>query len=182
MQRPARLILALSLLGGIPGGALAAQSLQRISLQGSGAMLFATRDDPIYNSKRRLGWEVQARYTFGRLSVGGGFQRSSVFAFTEGDPPPTLALNFAFVEPRFVVAAGSGMAFYVAGRFGAGKLTSGSPDFNLEKTSIGYGGGGGVLFRLSSRLSADLGGQYFEVRGDLPSGYAMIRAGLGFGL
>lgn len=182
MPRAARIVPALLVLGSIPGGALTAQSLQRLSLQGSGAVLFATRDDPDFDSRRRLGWEAQARYTFGRLSVGAGYQRSTVFGFTVGNPPPTLQLSFGFVEPRIVVAAGRWVAFYLAGRVGAGKLTSRSPDFDVRGTSIGYGGGGGLLFRLSGRLSGDLGAQYFEVRGDLPSGYAMIRAGLGFGL
>jgi hypothetical protein len=145
-------------------------------------MLFATQSDDTYESKTRLGWEGQARYTFGRFSLGAGYQRSTVFAFVEGNPPPTLQLSFGFIEPRFVVAASRWVAVYLAGRVGAGKLVSGAPDFNVGKTSIGYGGGGGLLFRLSSRLSADLGGQYFEVRGDLPARYAMVRAGLGFGL
>lgn len=159
-----------------------AQSLQRLSLQASGAVLFATQSDPTFQSKTRLGWEGQARYTFGRFSLGVGYQRSTVFAFTEGTPPPTLQLSFGFIEPRMVLHASRYVAFYLAGRAGAGKLVSKSTDFNVGKTSIGYGGGGGLLFRLSSRLSADLGGQYFEVRGDLPSRYAMVRAGLGFGL
>jgi hypothetical protein len=47
---------------------------------------------------------------------------------------------------------------------------------------LSYGGGGGLLFKLSRRLSADLGAQYFQVSGDLSSGYAMVRAGLGIGL
>ena len=174
----AGLALALS----AAAGSARAQSLQRLSLQGSGAVLVATRKDPNYDSKTRLGWEAQARYTFGRFSFGVGYQRSTVFSFTEGNPPPTLALSFAFVEPRYVVTAARGIALYVAGRFGVGKLVSAAPDFNIQKTSLGYGGGGGLLFRLSSRVSADLGGQFFDVRGDLPSGYAMIRAGLGVGL
>ena len=164
-----------------PANALA-QSLQRLSVQASGAVLFATQNDPTFESKTRLGWEGQARYTFGRFSLGVGYQRSTVFAFSEGTPPPTLQLSFGFIEPRMVVAASRYVAFYLAGRAGAGKLVSSSTDFNVGKTSIGYGGGGGLLFRLSGRLSADLGGQYFEVRGDLPSRYAMVRAGLGFGL
>ena len=170
------LVLALM----VPASA-GAQSLQKISLQGSGAVLFATRNDPDYDSKTRLGWEAQARYTFGRFSFGAGYQRSTVFAFTEGQL--TLALSFGFMEPRVVLAARRGVALYLAGRVGAGKLVCSNPDECApQKTNIGYGGGGGLLVRLSSRLSADLGGQYFEVRGDLPSGYAMIRAGLGFGL
>jgi hypothetical protein len=159
-----------------------AQSLQRISVQGSGALLLATQKDPTFESRTRIGWEGQLRYTFGRFSLGAGYQRSTVFAFVEGNPPPTLQLSFGFMEPRYVVGASRWVAFYLAGRAGAGKLVSGSKDFNVGGTSIGYGGGGGILVRLSSRLSADVGGQYFEVRGDLPSRYAMVRAGLSLGL
>lgn len=164
-----------------------AQSAQRFSLQGSGAVLFATRQDPDYDSKRRLGFEAQARYTFGRLSFGAGYQRSTVFAFP--DNPLTLALSFGFVEPRYVAAAGGGLAFYLAGRVGAGKIVcSISGDCPDQKIRPGFGGGGGLLFRLSNRLSADLGAQFFQApalsgpNGNVSSGYAMIRAGLGFGL
>jgi hypothetical protein len=173
---------ALAVLCPALAGGVNAQSLQRLSVQASGAVLFATQNDPTFESRTRLGWEGQARYTFGRFSLGVGYQRSTVFAFTEGTPPPTLQLSFGFIEPRLVLFASRYLAFYLAGRGGAGKLVSKSTDFNVGKTSIGYGGGGGILIRLSSRLSGDLGGQYFEVRGDLPSRYAMIRAGLGLGL
>jgi len=166
---------------------LAAQSAQKFSIQGSGAVLFATRKDPTYDSKTRLGFEGQARYTFGRFSLGAGYQRSTVFAFT--DNPLTLALSFFFVEPRFVAAAGSGVAFYLAGRAGAGKIVcSTSGDCPPQDYRVGFGGGGGLLFRLNNRLSADLGGQFFQApalsgpSGTVSSGYAMIRAGLSLGL
>ena len=164
-----------------------AQSAQRFSLQASGAVLFATHQDPNYESKTRLGFEGQARYTFGRFSLGAGYQRSTVFAFP--DNPLTLALSFGFIEPRYVAVAGSGVAFYVAGRAGVGKiLCSTAGDCPEQKIRLGFGGGGGLLFRLSSRVSADLGGQFFQApalsgpSGNVSSGYAMIRAGLGLGL
>jgi len=159
----------------------AAQSLQRLSLQASGAALFPTNEDPIFESKTRLGFEGQVRYTFGRFSLGAGYQRSTVFAFTNSSL--TMALSLGFIEPRYVVAAGRGVAFYLAGRVGAGKLVcSRSGECNAGGTNATYGGGGGLLFRLSQRFSADLGGQYFQVSGDLSSGYAMARVGLGVGL
>ena len=165
----------------------AAQSAQKLSIQGSGAVLFATRKDPTYDSKTRLGYEGQARYTFGRFSLGAGYQRSTVFAFT--DNPHTLALSYFFLEPRFVVAAGGGVAFYLAGRAGAGKIIcSTSGDCPPQDYRIGGGGGGGLLFRLNNRLSADLGGQFFQAPalsgpgGSVTSGYAMVRAGLSLGL
>lgn len=181
MTQFTRAILTLTALLTAAASRGSTQSLQKLSFQGSGAVLFATRKDPIYDSRRRLGWEGQARFTFGRFSLGAGYQRSTVFAFTEG--PLTFALSFGFVEPRMVVFARRGIAFYLAGRMGAGKLVCSNPDeCTAQKTNVGFGGGGGLLFRLTNRLSADLGGQYFEVRGDLPSGYAMIRAGIGLGL
>jgi len=171
-------VLTVLALAGL-GGAAESQSLQRLSLQGSGAALFATKNDPNFESKTGLGYEVQARYTFSRFSIGAGYQRSTVFS------SPTLDLNLAlslgFIEPRYVVAAGSTVAVYLAGRLGAGKLVC-SEECQARKTNLSYGGGGGLLFKVSRRISLDLGGQYFQVSGDLSSGYGMIRAGLGIGL
>ncbi|HEU5218112.1 MAG TPA: hypothetical protein VFU23_05600 [Gemmatimonadales bacterium] len=159
----------------------AAQSLQRFSLQASGAALFATKKDPNFDSKTRLGFEGQARYTFGRFSLGAGYQRSTVFAFTGNDLK--LALSLGFVEPRYVVAVGGGVALYAAGRIGVGKLIcSQSGQCATGGTNVAYGGGGGLLFRLNQRLSADAGAQYFQVDGTLSSGYAMARLGISVGL
>jgi len=164
------------LLAGLFGSA-APQSLQRLSLQGSGAALFPTTEDPNFESETRLGYEVQARYTFSRFSIGAGYQRSTVFS----SPDLNLALSLGFVEPRYVIAAGSTLAFYLAGRLGAGKLVC-SEACQAQDTNLSYGGGGGVLIKLSRRASGDLGAQYFQVSGDLSSGYAMLRAGLSVGL
>ena len=164
------------LLAGLFGSA-ASQSLQRLSLQGSGAALFPTTEDPNFESETRLGYEIQARYTFSRFSIGAGYQRSTVFS----SPDLNLALSLGFVEPRYVVAAGSTLGFYLAGRLGAGKLVC-SEACQAQDTNMSYGGGGGVLIKLSRRASGDLGAQYFQVSGDLSSGYAMLRAGLSIGL
>jgi hypothetical protein len=163
-------------LGGLLGPA-SAQSLQRLSLQGSGAALFPTTEDPNFESESRLGYEIQARYTFSRFSIGAGYQRSTVFS----SPDLNLALSLGFVEPRYVIAAGSTLAFYLAGRLGAGKLVC-SEACQAQETNLSYGGGGGLLIKLSRRASGDLGAQYFQVSGDLSSGYAMLRAGLSIGL
>jgi opacity protein-like surface antigen len=155
--------------------------LQKFSLQASGATLFSTTEDPNYQSETRLGFEGQFRYTMGRFSVGAGYQRSTVFSFT--DSPLTVALSLVFVEPRYVVTAGQAIAVYVAGRLGVGKLICSEPtDCAEPTTNLSYGGGGGLLFRLNRRLSVDLGAQYFAVNGDFSSSYALIRAGLGVGL
>ena len=157
---------------------LTAQSLQRFSLQGSGAVLFATRKDPEgFESKTRLGWEAQARYTFSRFSLGAGYQRSTVFT----SPALNLVLSLGFIEPRMVVAASGSVAFYVAGRAGLGKLVC-SETCNAPSTNKMYGGGAGILLKLGRRVSGDLAGQFFQMSGDLSSGYAMARAGLSLGL
>jgi len=156
----------------------AAQSLQRLSLQGSGAVLFATRQDPEgFSSKTRLGFEAQARYTFSRFSLGAGYQRSTVFT----SPGLNLSLSLGFIEPRLVLVAGGNLALYVAGRAGLGKLVC-SETCNATKTNKVYGGGTGLLLKLGRRVSGDLGGQFFQMNGDLSSGYAMVRAGLSVGL
>ncbi len=157
----------------------AAQSLQKLSVQGSGAVLFATTKDPSFESRTRLGYEGQLRYTFSRFSLGAGYQRSTVFAFPNN--PLKLDLSLGFIEPRVVVTAGHAVALYAAGRVGVGKLVCGSQCAS-NKTDFTYGGGGGLLFRLSPRLSADLGGQFFQVSGSLSQGFAMVRLGLGVGL
>ena len=165
-------------LGSLLASTATAQSLQRFSLQGSGAVLFATRKDPAgFESKTRLGWEAQARYTFSRFSLGAGYQRSTVFT----SPELNLAISLGFIEPRMVVAATSTLAFYLAGRAGLGKLVC-SETCNAQGTNKVYGGGVGLLLKLGRRVSGDLGGQYFQMSGDLSSGYAMARAGLSLGL
>ena len=181
MRSTCRLGALLTALVAISGRPAAAQSLQKFSLQASGAALFATTQDPSYQSKTRLGFEGQFRYTFGRFSIGAGYQRSTVFSFTGN--PLTVALSLGFIEPRYVVTSGGSVAAYLAGRLGIGTLIcSKSGECASTKTNLSYGGGGGLLFRLNRRLSVDLGAQYFAVNGDFSSSYALIRAGLGVGL
>lgn len=158
---------------------LQAQARQRLSLQGSGAVLFPTTDDPTFESDTRLGWEAQVRYTFSRFSLGLGYQRSRVF--TSSNPDFDLTLSLVFLEPRYVVAAGSTVAFYLAGRVGFGDFVC-SEQCNAESSKITVGGGGGLLIKLTSRFSLDLGGQWFQVDDRRNSSYGMARAGLSVGL
>jgi len=175
MKRTGLAALALCLLLVIPA---AGQSAFPLSVQGSGAVLFPGSGDPQFESHTRLGWEVQARYTFSRFSLGAGYQRSTVyrlrqFAFT-------AALSLGFLEPRYVVASGGGFGGYLAGRLGLGKLTCNEEC--IDKTYATYGGGGGVLVRVSRRLALDLGVQYFQVSDTFDSGYLMARTGFSLGL
>ena len=161
------------------GSPVAAQSLQPLAVQASGAVLFATAKDPSFESRTRLGYEGQLRYTFSRFSLGVGYQRSTVFAFTNN--PLKLDLSLGFIEPRLVLAAGQTVALYGAARLGVGKLVCGT-QCAANRTDFTWGGGGGLLFRLSRRLSSDLGVQLFQVAGSLSQSFAMARLGLGVGL
>lgn len=163
-----------------------AQSRQLVSFQASGAMVFPEDDYPGLESGSRLGWEAQVRLTFGRFSVGGGYQRSTVFRSSEDAGDITATLSLGFVEPRYVLGViGNVGAPYVAARLGYGSLLIRDPDevFNSSTKSFTYGGGVGMLFRVASSVSADLGAQYFRADFDQGStGYFMLRLGASVGL
>ena len=175
MNRAGLAVLALWLL---TARSAAGQSAFPISLQGSGAVLFPESSDPAFESQTRLGWEVQARYTFSRFSLGVGFQRSTVYRLRQFDF--TAALSLGFLEPRYVLLSGGGLGGYVAGRVGLGKLSCNGQC--IEKTYATYGGGGGVLVRVNRRLALDLGVQYFKLSDTFDSGYLMARTGFSLGL
>ncbi len=158
-----------------------AQSAQRLSLQGSGALLFGSRLEGAFQGKTRLGYEAQLRYTASRLSVGAGYQRATVYSFVADDVEFSAALSLGFLEPRYVVAAGNRAAAYVAGRLGYGALTC-SETCNSDDGYVTYGGGGGILVRLSGRSALDIGGQYFTSNDTFASGYLLLRLGLSVGL
>lgn len=161
--------------------ALGAQSMQRFSVQGSGGLLFPTQDDPFFENGTRLGYEAQVRYTISRLSVGAGYQRSTVYTFSSEGVDFSAALSLGFIEPRYLLAAGNRAAFYAAGRLGYGTLVC-SEACNANDSYLTYGGGGGILLLLSRRAALDLGAQYFVANDTFDSGYAMVRLGLSLGL
>lgn len=162
-------------------GAVGAQSLQRLSLQGSGALLFPSQDDPFFESQTRLGYEAQVRYTLSRLSVGAGYQRSRVYRFSADGVDFNADLSLGFLEPRYVILAGNSAALYLAGRLGYGNLLC-SEECAANDYYLTYGGGAGLLIRLSRRAALDLGTLYFLANDTLESGYAMLRLGLSLGL
>jgi hypothetical protein len=164
-----------------------AQSLQRFGIQGSGAIVVPGADDPNFDHSTRLGWEAQFRYTISRLSVGAGYQRSTVFKVQGGGF--SAAFSVVFVEPRYVATAGSKAAFYLAGRGGVGKLVcSPEPDCAPQEWGAVGGGGGGVLILVSRRTAIDLGAQFFTASYDTEgqtsrrAGYLLARLGLSVGL
>lgn len=158
---------------------LAAQSAQPFSIQSSGALVFPSKSQPDFDSATRFGFDVQARYTHSRWSVGVGYQRSTVFRSASSDVSAVLSLFF--LEPRFVVAADRHVGAYLAGRVGLGKLVC-NPDRCGQPSYATFGGGGGLLVRLSRSLAVDIGGQFFTVTDDANTGYFLARVGLGLGL
>jgi len=180
-----QLLVAL-LLAGLTSS-MRAQSQQRWSIQGSGALVFPTADESDFENSTRLGWEAQVRYTFSRFSMGVGYQRSTVYQFSTGDF--SAAVSVFFAEPRYVVLAGSRAAVYLAGRIGMSTLVC-SPEEDCAEQGGHFagGGGGGVLVRLGSRVALDLGSQYFTTQYDIvggasrTAGYVLARLGLSVGL
>ncbi len=179
MSRAAVIRVLLVLVLTVPlAAAVRAQSAFPLSIQGSGAVLFPGSNDPQFESTTRLGWEAQARYTFSRFSLGAGYQRSTVYRLRNFDF--TAVLSLGFLEPRYVVVSGGGLGGYLAGRLGVGKLAC--DDQCVDKTYATYGGGGGVLIRVTRRLAIDLGLQYFQVSDTFDTGYLMARTGFSLGL
>jgi opacity protein-like surface antigen len=181
-----RTLALVALLAALPLAA-AAQSAQRLSIQGSGAMVFPTASESDFENDTRLGWEGQLRYTFSRFSLGAGYQQATVYKFATGDF--SGAVSVIFLEPRYVLAAGSRAALYAAGRVGVGQLQCDpAQDCAEQSWEAAYGGGAGVLFLLGSRVSLDLGGQFFSTSYTLASGdktspgFVLARLGLSIGL
>lgn len=164
---------------------LEGQSLQRWGIQGSGAVVVPTAKDPNFDNSTRLGWEGQVRYTLSRWSVGAGYQRATVFKLAGGGF--SAAFSVGFIEPRYVAAATSKAAVYVAGRAGIGRLEC-DPECVEQDWQVIGGGGGGVLVLVSRRTAIDLGAQFFtaaydtEAGGSRRAGYILARLGLSIGL
>jgi len=160
-------------------GALEAQSAQPFSIQTSGALVFPSKSQASFESDTRFGFDVQARYTHSRWSVGVGYQRSTVFRSSAIDVK--AALSLFFIEPRLVVAANRQVGAYLAGRAGIGKLVC-TPARCGEPSYASFGGGGGLLVRLTRALAMDVGAQFFTVTDDANTGYFLARLGLSLGL
>jgi len=185
MRRVALVCLAL---GGL-GATAHAQSAQKFSVQGSGALVFPTASETDFSNNTRLGWEAQLRYTFSRFSLGAGYQQATVYKLDTGTF--SGAVSVGFVEPRYVVAANNRLALYLAGRLGASKLLCDpKQDCAEQSLQLAVGGGGGVLVKLGGRVSIDLGSQYFATKynnaetvgGTTSAGYVLARLGLSVGL
>jgi hypothetical protein len=167
---------------------LTAQSRELVSIQVSGELVFPTENYGVLEKSVTLGWEAQARLTFGRFSVGAGYQRSTVFKSNASAGDITATLSVGFVEPRYVVGVfGNLAAPYVAARLGYGSLLIRSPNDLVRSTenSFIYGGGAGVIFQVAQRVGIDVGAQYFvaDFTGNQGSaGYFLTRLGVSVGL
>jgi hypothetical protein len=136
---------------------LPAQSAQAISLQISGLYngVFGNVFDGLNNG---IGGEAQIRYTPGALSLGAGFQ----YTVHELDVHPEDArLYGGFFEPRYRIHTGSNVvAPYLSARFAVMKMGFSGGDLSMSSTFIQLNGGGGLLYRIGSRLNLDMGATY----------------------
>jgi len=183
-RRRSRLVLGLAAATlAVASVEVAAQSRQPWSLQLSGEGVFPTKDyGDVLQSASTLGWELQARYTFGRFSLGAGYQRSTVFKSDAAGLTGTISAGF--VEPRFVVTVLGRMAPYLAARLGGGALLIRQTP-RVTNDSFTYGAGAGVMIAVVPRIALDVGGQYFVADfggGGGSAGYFLARLGLAVGL
>ncbi len=160
---------------------MAAQSVQRFSIQGSGVYMIRREagSKDVRENRRTAGGEAQLRYTIplSRLSIGFGYQVS--------------AIRSVFIEPRVVVAASERLALYLSGRAGLSKLVcDGGTPCAAQRMEQLLGIGGGGLIQASSRVALDLGVLYQSIYytpvgvGNLQSrtGWAQLRGGISIGL
>jgi hypothetical protein len=141
---------------------LQGQSAQAISLQVSG-LYNGVYGDVFSGLRNGLGGEAQIRYTPGALSVGAGFQITQhARRPLPGDPDPAdIRLYGGFIEPRYRIHTGSYvLAPYVSARFSLLKAGFAGGQLSLSSTFIQVNGGGGLLYRLGSRLNADVGATF----------------------
>jgi hypothetical protein len=133
---------------------LPAQSAQAISVQVSGLFHGSVFD----RMESGYGGEAQLRYTPGALSVGAGFQYTT-HGWEVG--PEDIRLYGGFLEPRYRIHTGSNViAPYVAARLSYLKIGFSGGDLSLSSSVIQLNGGGGVLYRLGSRVNLDLGATF----------------------
>jgi hypothetical protein len=136
---------------------LLAQSAQAVSLQVSG-LYNGVIGDAFNGMGDGAGAEAQVRYTPGSLSIGAGFEYTSHgYAGTAEN----VRLYGGFVEPRYRIHAGSNsVAPYLSARFSLLKVGFSGGDLSLSSDYIQLNGGGGLLYRLNSRVNLDLGATY----------------------
>jgi hypothetical protein len=141
----------------LPTRWLSAQSAQAISLQFSG-LYSGVYGDVFSGVKSGYGAEGQIRYTPGAFSLGAGFQYTTHdVALQEED----IRFYGGFLEPRYRIHTGSNVwAPYVSARFSLLKVGFSGGDLSLNSSFIQVNGGGGLLYRLGSRVNLDMGATF----------------------
>jgi hypothetical protein len=170
-MRIASRLLALAMTG-VLSTEVQAQSAQAISLQVSGLGVLGSA---FTGMRDGVGAEAQVRYTPSAFSVGAGFE------YTNHDfenRPEDIRLYGGFVEPRYRIHAGSNVvAPYISARFSLLKVGFSGGDLSLTSSFIQLNGGGGLLFRLNSRLNLDVGATFGYNR--LGDGTLSSKSGVG---
>jgi hypothetical protein len=152
-----RSILPLVVAALMAGRGLQAQSAQAISLQVSG-LYNGVYGEVFGGLEDGFGGEAQIRYTPGALSIGAGFQYTAhgLELYTESG-----RLYGGFLEPRYRIHTGSNViAPYLSARFSLLKLGFSGGDLSLSSTFIQLNGGGGLLYRMGSRVNLDMGATF----------------------
>ena len=175
MSHVKRALVAAILAAGFLAQPAVAQSAQKWSLQGSLFSSTLIGDNPIYqNVEPGAGFEVQVRWNPSLFSLGAGFQWTTHKQNLLDSEPnviddPNTTLNGFFVEPRYVILVGSNtIAPYVSGRVSFLRQTTtaqfrtndGPATLNATAEGINLNAGGGLMFRLGSRLNLDVGATY----------------------
>jgi hypothetical protein len=138
-------------------GPLQAQSAQAISFQFSG--LFNGVFGSVFQGLQDgYGGEAQIRYTPSAFSLGAGFQ----YTFHHlANRTEDAKLYGGFIEPRYRIHTGSNVvAPYVSARFSLLKVGFTGGDLSISSNFIQLNGGGGLLYRLGSRVNLDFGATY----------------------
>ena len=203
-SRSASLLLVVTVCLFLEPGNGAAQTSQRLSIQGS-ALFADIYGENFFAVGAGYGFELQLRYTPSALSFGGGIQfthHEDVQATADGYEGRINLLGI-FVEPRYTIFVGSEqVAPYLAGRIALARLDlrnvySDGGELTWNSPGVTVNGGGGILVRLNERTNLDFGatagftnyqtaegddaGSTFEI--DLGSGTNLVlRVGLAFGV
>jgi hypothetical protein len=138
---------------------LQGQSAQAVSVQVSGLYngLFGNVFQGLSDG---AGAEAQIRYTPGALSFGLGFQYTG-HGFDNPSFNESAQLYGGFLEPRYRIHTGSNvLAPYLSARFSVLKMGFTGGDLSVSSTFLQLNGGGGLLYRIGSRVNLDLGATY----------------------
>jgi hypothetical protein len=152
--RPLSSALVISM---IVAGGLQAQSAQPVSLQGS-VLFNGVFGNAFTGLQDGIGAEAQIRYTPSAFSIGAGFQYT---AHQIDNRSEDAQIYGGFIEPRYRIHAGSNVvAPYISARFSLLKVGFTGGDLSLSSSFIQLNGGGGLLYRMGSRINLDVGATF----------------------